>query len=105
MADSNLVLLVEGASDQAALETLAKRRDRDLKAEGISIVAMGGSSPVGDFLERLSGTDVRLAGLCDQGEWVISSEVWSELGLASGSRYRRWSPWVSSCAMSTSKMS
>jgi len=68
MANSNVVLLVEGESDRAALETLAKRRDRDLKAEGVAIVAMGGSSPVGDFLESLSGTDVRLAGLCDQGE-------------------------------------
>jgi len=68
MSDRSVVVLVEGASDQAALETLAKRRGRDLKAEGVSIVAMGGSSPVGDFLERFSKTDLILAGLCDEGE-------------------------------------
>jgi hypothetical protein len=64
------VVLVEGSSDQRALEALAERHDRDLDAEGISIVPMGGAQAIGSFLERFGprGLDVRLAGLCDAGE-------------------------------------
>ena len=61
------VVLVEGSSDQAALEAIAERRGRDLAAEGISVVSMGGARSIGGFLDRLGprGLDVRLAGLCD----------------------------------------
>ena len=64
------VVLVEGISDQRALETLAVRRGRDLDAEGISIVPIGGAQSIGRFLSRFGpqGVDVRLAGLCDAGE-------------------------------------
>lgn len=64
------VVLVEGTSDQFALEALAERRGRDLGAEGISVVAMGGAQAIGGFLERFGprGLDVKLAGLCDAGE-------------------------------------
>jgi hypothetical protein len=64
------VVLVEGLSDQFALETLADRRGRDLDAEGISIVPMGGSKNIGSFLDLFGprGFDVRLAGLCDAAE-------------------------------------
>jgi hypothetical protein len=64
------VILVEGVSDQLALEALAERRGRNLDAEGISIVPMGGATNIGHFLERFGprGFDVRLAGLCDAAE-------------------------------------
>jgi len=64
------VVLVEGTSDQVAVETLAGRRGRNLDAEGISIVPMGGAQAIGGFLDRFGprGLDVRLAGLCDAGE-------------------------------------
>jgi hypothetical protein len=64
------VVLVEGISDQRALEALAERRERDLDAEGVRIVPMGGSKSIGAFLERFGphGLDVRLAGLCDSAE-------------------------------------
>jgi hypothetical protein len=64
------VLLVEGVSDELALEALARRRGRDLEAEGISIVPMGGSKNIGSFLDRFgpAGLDLRLAGLCDAAE-------------------------------------
>ncbi len=63
-------MLVEGLSDQAAVETLARRRGRNLVAESIAIVAMGGATNLGHFLERFGprGIDVRLAGLCDTAE-------------------------------------
>jgi hypothetical protein len=64
------VVLVEGISDRVALETLAKRRGRDLDAEGVTVVPIGGAHAIGGFLERFGpvGLDVRLAGLCDAGE-------------------------------------
>ena len=68
--DPQTVVLVEGSSDQVALEALAERRGRDLAAEGIAIVPMGGASNIRRFLELFGprGLDVRLAGLCDAGE-------------------------------------
>jgi hypothetical protein len=64
------VVLVEGVSDQLALEALAKRRGRNLEAEGVSIVPMGGSKNIKTFLTRFGpqGSNVRLAGLCDAAE-------------------------------------
>ena len=63
-------VLVEGTSDQAALEALARRLGRELDAEGVVIVAMGGATNVRKHLDELgpNGLDVRLAGLCDVGE-------------------------------------
>jgi hypothetical protein len=67
---ANAVVLVEGVSDQLALEALATRRGRDLDAEGISIVPMGGATNIRKALAVFGpqGFDVRLAGLCDAGE-------------------------------------
>ncbi len=64
------VVLVEGISDQRALEALAVRRGRNLSAEGVSIVAMGGSKSFGNFLDRFGphGLNLTVAGLCDAGE-------------------------------------
>jgi hypothetical protein len=64
------VVLVEGMSDQRALEALAERRGRNLGAERVSIVAMGGAQALGNFLKRFGpeGLDVKLAGLCDAAE-------------------------------------
>ena len=64
------VVLVEGTSDQHALETLAERRGRNLDAEGILVVPIGGAQAIGRFLDRFGpqGLDVRLAGLYDAAE-------------------------------------
>jgi hypothetical protein len=63
-------VLVEGISDQRALEALAVRRGRDLDAEGISVVPIGGAQSIGRFLSQFGpqGLDIGLAGLCDAGE-------------------------------------
>ena len=57
-------------SDQHAVVALAERRGRDLAAEGVSVLPMGGAQAIGSFLARFGpgGLDVRLAGLCDSGE-------------------------------------
>jgi len=68
--DPRTVVLVEGISDQVALEALAERGGRDLAAEGIAVVPMGGARNIRRFLELFGprGLDVRLAGLCDARE-------------------------------------
>ena len=64
------VVLVEGISDQSALEALAARRGRDLAVEGIGVVPIGGAQAIGRFLEHYgpNGLGLTVAGLCDAGE-------------------------------------
>ena len=70
VTDARAVVLVEGLSDRRALEALAVRRGRDLAAEGIAVVSIGGAQSIGRFLDRFGpqGFDLRLAGLCDAAE-------------------------------------
>ena len=67
---SRAVILVEGISDRRALETLAARRGRAKRADGVAVVAMGGAKNIGPFLERFGpgGSDAVLAGLYDVAE-------------------------------------
>jgi hypothetical protein len=70
------VVLVEGASDRAAIEALAGVRGLDLAATAVEVVAMGGATSIRHFLAELAGDGVRLAGLCDAAE-----EGWFRRGL------------------------
>jgi hypothetical protein len=67
------LVLVEGISDQIALEAAAAGRGRDRVAERIVIVPIGGAHAIGRFLTRLGPLDaqVRVAGLCDLREEEI----------------------------------
>src|ERR687898_2396930 len=68
--DTRAVVLVEGISDRCALETLAQRRGRNLDAEGVAVVPIGGAQAIGRFLKLFGpqGVDVKLAGLYDAAE-------------------------------------
>ena len=79
-------MLVEGASDQAAVATVAARRGRDLSGEGVFVVPMGGATNIGRFLEVFGprGFGVRLAGLCDEGEEPAFRRGLERAGLAPG---------------------
>ena len=70
MQDGDAVVLVEGDSDRVAVETLAMRLGRDLGADGVRVVSMGGATNIGAFLAQFGprGEDARIAGLCDAGE-------------------------------------
>jgi hypothetical protein len=61
------VVLVEGLSDQIALEVLAERQGRALRADGTFVVPTGGVTNFARFLAIFGpgGRDVRLAGLYD----------------------------------------
>jgi Overcoming lysogenization defect protein-like, TOPRIM domain len=67
LTDASALVLVEGVSDKVAVETLAARRSRDLQAEGVAVVAIGGAQAIGNVLRAIGAQEreVRLAGLCD----------------------------------------
>jgi hypothetical protein len=85
-AGSCAVILVEGVSDQATVESLAARRGRDLGGEGVFVVPMGGATNIGHFLDVFGprGLGVRLAGLCDEGEEVGFRRGLARAGLGPG---------------------
>ncbi|WP_231618844.1 TOPRIM nucleotidyl transferase/hydrolase domain-containing protein [Nonomuraea sp. SBT364] len=80
------VVLVEGASDKSAVEALAERRGRDLAAEGVSLVAMGGATNIGTYIDKYgpTGRNLRLAGLCDAREERDFRRVLERAGFGSG---------------------
>jgi hypothetical protein len=84
--EPRVVILVEGRSDQAALEALAGRHGRALDAEGIAVTAMGGATNIERFVDRFGprGLGVRLAGLCDAAEEGYFRRALEQAGLGSG---------------------
>ena len=87
--DARAVILVEGVSDRIAVETLARRRGRDLAGEGVAVVPAGGAHAIGRHLARIVDDDrgVRVAGLCDAGEEEHVRRAVERSGLGSpGSR-------------------
>jgi hypothetical protein len=64
--------IVEGVSDQVAIETLAERRGIELREAGVCVVALGGAHGIARFLEQLPrGDDVVLAAMCDAREAAV----------------------------------
>ena len=84
----DVVVLVEGVSDQLAVEALAARRGRDLAGERVAIVPIGGAGNIRRFLDLLTLQGIRVVGLCDVGEEkdfrlaVERAGLGSELGRA-----------------------
>jgi hypothetical protein len=79
------VVLVEGRSDELAVLALAERLERDLAAESVTVVPIGGAQAVGRFLERFGprGENVRVAGLVDAGEERDFARALERAGLGS----------------------
>jgi AAA domain, putative AbiEii toxin, Type IV TA system/Overcoming lysogenization defect protein-like, TOPRIM domain len=77
------VVLVEGMSDQLAIEALAERRGRNLDADGVAIVPMGGARTIASFLRLFGpgGFNLKLAGLCDEAEETIFAQAIESAGL------------------------
>ena len=78
-------VVVEGVSDQIAIETLAERRRVDLAAAGIRIVRLGGAHRIGSFLDQLGlrSDGPRVAGLCDAGEEPVFRRALERTGFGS----------------------
>jgi hypothetical protein len=85
-AEARAVVLVEGASDRIALETLAIRRGRDLAAEGLDLLPIGGATNIGHLLDLVGpqGHGLVVGGLCDVGEEEAFREGLERAGLGSG---------------------
>ncbi|WP_344629930.1 TOPRIM nucleotidyl transferase/hydrolase domain-containing protein [Streptomyces glaucosporus] len=77
-------VLLEGLSDVAAVHALAARRGRDLAAEGVCVLPMGGAMSVGRFARILgpSGLGLRLTGLCDERERGYYARALEQAGAA-----------------------
>ncbi|MFI6761732.1 TOPRIM nucleotidyl transferase/hydrolase domain-containing protein [Micromonospora sp. NPDC050417] len=80
------VVLVEGVSDQSAVEALAARHDRDLAGEGVCVLPLGGAMSVGRFLRIFgaSGLATNVRGLCDEAEEGYFRRGLEQAGLGTG---------------------
>lgn len=78
------LILVEGVSDQVAVETLAARRGRDLAGERVVIVPIGGAQAIARMVAAFgpAGEDLRLAGLCDAAEEPFFRAALADAGLS-----------------------
>ncbi len=85
MPGADAIVLVEGISDQIALETLAERRGRDLDGDRVVVFPVGGAHAITRYLTRFGpqGADLRLAGLCDASEEDIFRSGLTRAGLGS----------------------
>jgi hypothetical protein len=79
-------VLVEGTSDEEAILAVARLRGRDLAAEGVAVVPIGGAQAIGRYLALLGpqGRDLRLAGLCDAAEEPEFRRALERAGLGTG---------------------
>lgn len=74
------VVFVEGPSDKAAVEALARRLGRDLDREGVEVVSIGGAHAIGKFVGDLPD-GARAAGLCDVGEVSAYTRALERIGV------------------------
>jgi hypothetical protein len=78
------VVLVEGVSDQIAVDATARVRDVDLGARGVIVLPIGGAQAIARTLTELQRRrrDLVLAGLCDVGEEPFFRRAIQAAGLA-----------------------
>ena len=71
VADARHIVLVEGITDQIAVETLAARCGIDLLHDGVVVAPMGGAHAIDTFLDaigRRANAAASMSGLCDRRE-------------------------------------
>ena len=70
IARIDIAVLVEGESDLAAVTAVAAVLGRDLLADGVTVVPMGGATNIERYVAEYgpAGHDLDLVGLCDIGE-------------------------------------
>ncbi|MET7571724.1 TOPRIM nucleotidyl transferase/hydrolase domain-containing protein [Streptomyces sp. NPDC005492] len=77
-------VLLEGPSDVAAVDALARSRGRNLAAEGVCVLSIGGAMSVGHYARLLGspGLGLRLTGLCDEAERPYYARGFEQAGAA-----------------------
>jgi hypothetical protein len=75
-------VFVEGISDQIAVEAAAARLDRDLVAERVLVLPIGGAHGIGRQLAHFGprGLNLPIAGLCDMGEEEVFQRAVEQSG-------------------------
>jgi len=74
IVDANHVVLVEGVTDQIAVEAFATRVGRELDREGVVVAPMGGAHAIDTFLAVLATRPVQpqhIGGMCDRREAAV----------------------------------
>jgi OLD-like protein len=74
------VVVVEGESDAAAVRAAARVLGRDLLAEGVEVVSLGGVTGVRRYLAGTTLDGARVAGLCDERESADFARALDVLG-------------------------
>jgi len=82
--DARLVVLVEGISDLMALDAIAQRQGRDLAAEGIVVVPVGGAHALERLLGRFGDLQVEMRCLVDEAEEAIVRRAITTVASAGG---------------------
>ncbi|MDT9686215.1 TOPRIM nucleotidyl transferase/hydrolase domain-containing protein [Streptomyces sp. TRM76323] len=79
-----VAVLLEGASDVAAVDALADGRGRNLAAEGVCVLPIGGAMSIGRYVRLLgpTGLGLRLTGLCDEAERSYYARAFERAGAA-----------------------
>ena len=77
------VVFVEGASDRLAVEALAARWGRDLRAEGVAVTPIGGAHAIANALREVDRA-IDVAGLCDVGEEAAFRRALEATGFGAG---------------------
>src|SRR5215472_2695538 len=85
VAVAETVVLVEGISDQIAVETLAVRQGRDIGAERVVVLPTGGAHGIARYLTQFgpAGAGLRLAGLSDSDEERVVRRGLASAGIGS----------------------
>lgn len=82
------VIFVEGYSDRIILLQLAQRLQRDLDAEGVSVLSLEGGAGIGAHLSLLgpTGIGLRVLGLCDEDKETHWIKELNKAGIAASDR-------------------
>lgn len=76
--DARTVVLVEGISDQIAVDAMLARSGRDAAAEQIVVIPIGGAQAVAKYVsEFATSDDVTIVGLCDEAEAGFFAEAFA----------------------------
>ena len=80
-AAAQTVVLVEGISDQIAVDTMLARSGRDAAEEQIVVVPIGGAQAISEFVSRFATrAEVDIVGLCDEAEAGFFADAFAAVG-------------------------